>query len=246
MARVIVRSAECGDFKSCPTIERVEGGFDLVGYRRDDPSLSPDEARIHWPDSAQMLPEVTDLHVRPTDLDDYFEQRRRTPGDLLRVQTLDRYNVASDEGKYECYLNGEPKPMTPFLEGWYQELRDDAAVGRVWRNVHVVKLPLTDYLRYQFEWGYAYNVRAGQDVRVVDTQTHPEAELFFDPGDFYVFEHNEILHMRYDKEGHFLGGVGAGASSTRGYVALAELAWRLATPFDEWWAAHPEFHRDRL
>ncbi|HEY1967244.1 MAG TPA: hypothetical protein VGH89_04815 [Pseudonocardia sp.] len=190
-----------------------------------------------------MLPELTDLLVAPDQLGEYIDQRRRTPGELLRVQTLDRYNVPSDHGNYERYLRGEPKFISPEVADWYRELSADAEVGKIWRNVHVVRLPLTDYLCYQFEYGYVRNTAAGQVIRVVDTDAHPEAELLFDVGDFYVFEGADILHMRYDEEGHFLGGAGSGASSTKGYVALAELAWRMGTPFADWWAAHPEFHR---
>jgi hypothetical protein len=245
VSKMTIRKVDCPNTKTCPAFERVDDGFDLVGFRKEDQSLPEGEARIHWPDSAQMLPELTSLHVRPEDIDDYFERRRLTPGDLMRVQTLSRYDVSSDQGNYQRFLNGETKPLTPFLQDWYRELREGAAVGQIWRNVHVVDLPLTDYLRYQFEWGYVANSEAGQLIRILDTEAHPEAELFFGPGDFYVFEGAEILHMRYDEEARFVGGAGSGASSTKGYVALAELAWRLATPFDDWWATHPEFHRKR-
>ena len=238
---MILRRAECPNGKTCPTIERVDGGFDLIGFRRDDPNLPSDEARIHWPDNAQMLPELTDLHV--ADLDAYFEQHRRTPGDLLRVQTLRQYSVASDDEDFRRYVAGESEPQSSYRGTWFKELRNDTAAGRVWRNVHVVDLPLNDYLRYQFEWGYIHNVRAGQHVRVLDTMAHPEAAEFFRAGDFYVFESERILHMRYAEDGRFLGAAGSGASSTAGFVALAELAWRLATPFDDWWVGHPEYHR---
>jgi len=28
-----------------------------------------------------------------------------------------------------------------------------------------------------------------------------------------------------------------------GLIALAEVAWSLATPFTTWWAEHPQYHR---
>lgn len=34
------------------------------------------------------------------------------------------------------------------------------------------------------------------------------------------------------------------ASSTQGYTALAELVWQMSTPFTDWWAVHPRYHRE--
>jgi hypothetical protein len=50
--------------------------------------------------------------------------------------------------------------------------------------------------------------------------------------------------MCYAEDGRYLGAVGAGASSIKGHTALAELAWEMSTPFTEWWAAHPQYHRN--
>jgi hypothetical protein len=38
--------------------------------------------------------------------------------------------------------------------------------------------------------------------------------------------------------------VATGADAAGGYVALAQVAWELATPFTTWWTAHPQYHRD--
>ena len=45
-------------------------------------------------------------------------------------------------------------------------LRADTAADRRWRRVHVVELPLSDYLRYECEWGYTDNAAHGEDVRI--------------------------------------------------------------------------------
>lgn len=219
----------------------MDGGYELIGYLRDDPDLPADEARIFWPDSAQMVPELAGLHI--ADLGDYLTERRRTPGDLLRVQTLAYYGVPSDDEDYLRYVEGEPAPLSPYREPWYEQLRRERAAGQIWRNVHVVDQPLNDYLRYQFEWCYACNVEAGMDVRILDTTARPEARRVLTAGDFYVIDGHEIVLVRYAEDGTYLGAVGAGASSTNGYAALAELAWDMSTPFTQWWAAHPQYHR---
>jgi hypothetical protein len=40
------------------------------------------------------------------------------------------------------------------------------------------------------------------------------------------------------------GLVEVGASGAGGFIAAGEMAWQLGTPFTEWWAAHPEYHRE--
>ncbi len=37
----------------------------------------------------------------------------------------------------------------------------------------MLRTPLSDYLRYECEWGYTYNVTAGEDVRILDLATAP-------------------------------------------------------------------------
>lgn len=191
-----------------------------------------------------MLPRLTELvGLDVPDLGGYLEQRRATPGDLLRVQTLDRYGVPSDDTDFLRYRDGEQEPTSPFREPWFDQLRNDAAAGRVWRNVHVVNLPLSDYLCYQFEWCYAYNVEAGQLVRILDTVSRPEAAAWFRAGDFYVIDGREIVRLLYDADGRYQGAVTTGEPSLAGYAALAEAAWAMSVPFVEWWAAHSEHHR---
>ena len=111
-----------------------------------------------------LLPEVADLAIPA--LGEWIAQRHVT--DLLRVQTLDHYTVASDGDDLRRYLAGEAHPTAPAKAAWLAKLREDADRGRMRRNVHVVGEHLTDYLRYQFEWCYTHNVAAGQDIRILD------------------------------------------------------------------------------
>lgn len=83
----------------------------------------------------------------------------------------------------------------------------------------------------------------GQDVRILDVKVSPAAEVLFRTGDFWVLEHQHVVVCRYDREGRPLGTVAVDAAGAGGFLAAAELAWRVATPFTEWWNAHPQFHR---
>jgi hypothetical protein len=98
-------------------------------------------------------------------------------------------------------------------------------------------------LRYQFEWAYAFNVRHGMDVRIVDTAENPAVAALLRVGDFWVIEHQHVVLCRYDDQGRPLGTVGVDDSGKLGYIAAAEMAWQLGTDFTTWWVAHPQYHR---
>lgn len=237
MARQLVRIRvqSCGNGDECPALDRrPEGGIEVTGTRIDRPGLPDHEAVVLVPDAT--IPDAAALVV--PNLGRYIADRHRT--DLLRVQTLDRYEVASDGADFERYLRGDAEPEAPGKQDWLAKLREDASNGKLRRNVHVVRAPLSAYLRYQFEWCYTYNVAAGQDIRILDVTTVP-AEPLLRVGDFTVVEHEHVVRSRYDSAGRFIGAVEATADA--GYGALAEIAWQLATPFSEWWLAHPEYHR---
>jgi transcriptional regulator with XRE-family HTH domain len=164
--------------------------------------------------------------------------------DLLRVQTLTHYEVASDDEDYHRYLDGAATPTAAGKGEWLDRLRTDTAAGRLRRNVHIVRTPLTPYLRYQFEWCYLSNTSAGQDIRVLDAAEITAAAALLPVGDLAIVEGRYVAQLRYSPSGEYQGAVAIGADAASGYVALAQVAWELATPFTTWWAAHPQYHRD--
>src|SRR6266566_1232252 len=100
------------------------------------------------------------------ELDRFFaEHFHRT---AFRLEVRDAYEVASDGGDFARYLAGEPAPDPARKGAWLDELRADTAAGKRWQWCHVVRGPLTGYLRYEFEWGYQVNITAGATVRILD------------------------------------------------------------------------------
>jgi hypothetical protein len=233
-----IRVQSCGNGDECPALDRREnGGIEVTGYPVNRPGIPAGEAVVLVPDT--LIPEVASLDV--SSLGAYIAERHRT--DLLRVQTLAYYNVASDGDDLDRYLAGAGEPTAPGKQQWLSKLGEDAAAGKHRRNVHIVNAPLSDYLRYQFEWCYTFNVAAGQDVRILDVTEGPAAAHLLRIGDFNVVERQHVVRSRYDTNGTYLGAVQVSADAAESYAALAELAWQLATPFTTWWASHPQYHR---
>jgi hypothetical protein len=166
----------------------------------------------------------------------------RAQDELFRLEVLDAYDVASDGGDFARYVAGEPGPDMARKGPWLDRLRQDAARGLRNTRVHVVRSPLSDYLRYEMEWGYAPNAAAGEDIRVLDL-----AEASGPPGlvdhDFWLMDDRLAVIMHYAGGGRFIGASLAAASELGRYQRAAKAAWQASVPFGRYWAAHPQFHR---
>lgn len=242
LVRTVLRNAACPVGKQCPEIAKVEEGYEIVGTNIPDPRLPEHERRVRVP--ATMLPELDPLEI--DDFEAWLDARRRTPGDMLRVQTLTAYSAPSDDADFAGYLGGAPEPISPHRESFFQELRDDRARGRVWRNLVVLRGEPTDYQRYANEWVYVQSVQAGQDVRILDLKESAGAALLLLTGDFWVVESQHVALVRYDQDNVHRGEVAADDTAATGYIAAAEMAWAMATPFTSWYESHPEYRRQQL
>lgn len=160
--------------------------------------------------------------------------------DLFRLETLPHYDAASDDEDYRRYLRGDSAPSAAAKQPWLDRLRTDVAAGRHWRRVHSVRHPLSDYLRYECEWGYTYNVAGGEDVRILDLD-QVGLDGFAGVGDFFVVDGTHAVRSHYDDHGRFK--FAEVLDEPGPFVALAELIWHASQPFSSWWAAHPEYHR---
>jgi hypothetical protein len=176
-------------------------------------------------------------------LDEFFTAHfHRT---AFRLEVRDQYAVASDGGDFARYLAGEDLPDAARKNAWLEELSADTAAGKRWQWVHVVRGPLSDYLRYAFEWGYAINIHAGADVRILDL-TERQRPAGLPDEDFWLLDDQAVLIMHYGGGGEFLGAEPAGQAELARYRRVRDAAWDAAEPFAAYWARHPGYHRARV
>lgn len=238
-----IRDFSCGNGINCPALRRRENRPLIVsGPTVTDPQLLaelglPDyEAAIEVPEEMFSGHGLTLIDIEG--LAEYIGQRHTR--DLFRLETLSYYDVGSDGEDYHRYLRGEPTPNAQAKQPWLDHLRADIAAGRHWRRVHALTTPLTDYVRYECEWAYTFNVAGGEDVRIIDDAGAPLMGV----GDFFVIDHEHVVRSHYDGGGRFLGAeVVAEVSAKAPYIALADAIWPTAHPFTDWWKRHPEYHR---
>src|SRR5215469_9904425 len=86
------------------------------------------------------------LVLTALELGEYID--RHLTRSAFRLEVLDRYDVAADGVDFERFLRGEPEPMRERKKPWLDHLRRERASGILRHRVHVLRTPLTDYLRY--------------------------------------------------------------------------------------------------
>jgi hypothetical protein len=168
--------------------------------------------------------------------------RSRFTASAFRLETLDSYDVGSDGGDVARYLRGENGPDPARKDAWLARLRREVSEGRRRQRVHVWTGPLTPYLRYEAEWGYLPNVRAGEDVRILDLAERPRPEGLPEH-DFWLLDNRTAIRMHYDAGGSFVGAEVVGDDALPRYIAARDAAVRAAEPFIPYWQRHPEYHR---
>ena len=158
----------------------------------------------------------------------------------FRLEVRDAYAVPSDGGDFARYLAGEPAPDTVRKSAWLDTLRAEREAGKVRQWVHVVHGPISDYLRYEMEWGYLPNLRAGAQVRILDLAelTRPDGLV---NADFWLLDDETAVLMHYDDEGRFTGA--EQARDVGLYRRARDAAWDGAVPVAEYWQDHPQYHR---
>src|ERR687893_1155442 len=127
----------------------------------------------------------------------------------FRLETLQQYEVASDGSDFARYLAGEAEPTPERKQPWLDRLRSERERGLHRSRVRLVTHPVTDYTRYECEWGYAPNVEAGEEVLILDAGeahvTDTDVEQLKQRGDFWLIDDAHVAVMHYGPDGQFLG-----------------------------------------
>jgi hypothetical protein len=143
---------------------------------------------------------ITD--VTSPEFDALFASFKHT---AYRLETLQVYDVSYEIEPYRAFLAGRARPRDEAKSAWVAMLEYAAAAGKTVQRVHLVNEPLTDYLRYELEWSYPPNVKAGEDIRILPASETPVPSLgtLGTLDDYWLFDSSDLWVMRYDREGRF-------------------------------------------
>lgn len=103
----------------------------------------------------------------------------------FRLEALQQYVVADDEPRRRAFRERRPLPERPGKSASMQMVSQATAAGKRVHRVHVVEMPLTEYLCYELAC-YPENIASGEDVRITDRAAHPGLRAL--GTDFWLFD----------------------------------------------------------
>lgn len=171
--------------------------------------------------------------------DDHFE---RAEVNIFRLETLQCYGNSGEDPALAAFEAGEPHLITPGKREWIALVRGRTTAGCVMQRVHVVREPITDYLRFELTWGYQPNVDAGEDIGIIPVPPGaPWPATLPERADFWLFDFSVLYTLRYDQDGSWIA---AEQVTERAAIQQArrwrETAIRLAMPWRLYIDSHPE------
>lgn len=171
--------------------------------------------------------------MKATDLAALFRDFRYT---VFRLETLPTYSIEGEAESLALWRAGQPEPAWRNDRPWLTTVRQAVAAGKFMHRVRTVRHPLSEYIRFELDWGYPANVDAGEDIRILELSRDDELPWIPDPEagyDFWLFDDVTVVRMDYDHEGRFLGPVDASEHLAR-FLECQQWAMDRAMPFRHW------------
>jgi hypothetical protein len=137
--------------------------------------------------------------VRPEELGDLFRSFKRT---AFRLETLSAYSIDTEAESLRLFREGQPEPAWRAEREWLKTVSSARAAGKLMQRVRLVRLPPSEYVRFEFAWGFPANVRAGEDIRVLVVRDEPPPGVL--DHDYWLFDDATVVRLEYDQEGRFL------------------------------------------
>lgn len=176
-------------------------------------------------------------------LGEVIDDNYREPGDqLFRKEGLAWYDVPSQNADREAWLDNRFDPAQ--VQAWAEILEADKRRGLVSQRLRIVSAQITDDEAMSLE-GALPLIAGPQEVRILRRGEHPIPDIV--DHDYFVIRRAAgvviVIAMHYSSGGAFLGAEVVAADQHSPYLREMELAWAIAQPYADWWAAHPELHR---
>ncbi len=126
--------------------------------------------------------------------------------EIFRVQFLNTYRVSGEEEQFNAYMEGKTMNLDNDLgtKAWMNNIRKKRVEGVRNINLIVVDLPLSDYMKFAIDVHYNKQVQAGREILFLDRKAVSNIVPGFK--DYWEFDSKTVIPMKYDSEGHFLGG----------------------------------------
>jgi hypothetical protein len=149
----------------------------------------------------------------------------------FRLELRQIYTMPDEEEDLAAFEQGQ-LPPPDYHYGWLDTVAAAVSAGKTMRRVRVVTRPLSFYTKWEFVWGFAYNVAAGEDIRILDVTDQPALEL--PEHDFWLFDERTVVELLYRPDGSQIARELVEQPNLDRYLTWRDAAWKAAVPFSDY------------
>lgn len=164
--------------------------------------------------------------------------------DVFRLETLQQYETPSEAEELRRFLAGEPSSGSPANQAWCDEVQAGIGRGVAYQRVHVVREPLSDYVRFECARGYPASTAAGEDVRIIALRPGAPWPDGVPQHDLWLFDGIYRVDVTYDDGGAFVEGeIKDDPDAVAEARRARDVALSLAVPFGSYAAEFDDLMR---
>lgn len=152
-------------------------------------------------------------------------------GSAFRLELRQVYTMPDEAEDLAAFERGE-LPPPGYHYGWLDTVAEAVKAGKTFRRVRVVTRPLSFYTRWEFVWGYDWNVKAGEDIRILDTTDDLGPEL--PDHDFWLFDETTVVKLLYREDGTQIGRELVEHPDLNTYLTWRDAAWLASVPYTDY------------
>ena len=119
----------------------------------------------------------------------------------FRFEALPFYDIEEEHEAFAAFKAGRPVELAA-QKSWRTFLRECQRDAKTVERVRVITEPLTDYLRFEWRYGYVPSMRAGELIYAIAAKQF--GDTLADIPDFWLFDDHQLIFLRYDEKGRFI------------------------------------------
>lgn len=136
----------------------------------------------------------------------YLEVASSFTESAFRLETRQNYVGSGEDAALEAFRAGWPQPALDDDDlAYLQRVVEARNRGAKWQRVHVVLVPLSEYLSFELTWEYGPNIDAGEEIGIVPLSAADSWPADLPRVDFWLFDSSTLFDLHYDDADTWLG-----------------------------------------
>ncbi|MDZ4786178.1 MAG: hypothetical protein SGJ02_08895, partial [bacterium] len=183
----------------------------------------------------QMHPIFSEPHwIKIPIGEDWINQFHSFQNSAFRLEILQAYEEPSEKNAFEEYQRGNPVSKE-FISSWCDLVSKHVKAGHTMKRVHVVDLPLSNYLHFEIASAYRHTSRAGENIFLLDKREISTDLAMILSDDFWLLDNQKVMIQIYSPAGTLQHSyLSHDPKTIEYYKNIKARVLELSVPFEEW------------